>query len=228
MLQEVSLEARLIWALLNLQDDVLEEPPATDYAGMLETMDARQLLQLMEMARQRLLDMGVVAPDRSVSGPIKVKSAPPDRRGGFEPSVLARSVLEPIPVKLYISHNYTIHTQSPDGSEMLLRPLVRALFILFLKHPEGILLKRRDVFRQELEQIYSIIAPETAPETISKRVGRLMNPEENAFSENVSSLNATLDRLFPQGVAGNYKIQGYNGYPRRILLDPLLVEWECS
>ena len=193
MLQEVSLEARLAWALLTIQDGMLEEPPATDYAGMLETMDARQLLQLMEMARQRLLDMGVV---------------------------------ESEPVKLYISHNYTIHTQAPDGPELQLRPLVRALFILFLKHPEGILLKRRDTFREELEQIYSIIAPETAPETISKRVERLMNPEENAFSENVSSLNATLDRLFPQGAAGHYKIQGYNGYPRRIPLDPVWVEWE--
>ena len=215
MMQEVSLEARLAWALLTIQDGMLEETPATDYAGMLETMDTRQLLHLMEMARQRLQNMGISQP-----GPTGVPALPPDTS--------VRNVLNPPlePVKLYISHNYTIHTQAQDGPELQLRPLVRALFILILKHPEGILRKRRDTFREELEQIYSIIAPETAPETISKRVGRLMNPEENAFSENVSSLNATLDRIFPQGAAGNYKIQGYNGYPRRIPLDPVLVEWE--
>lgn len=61
---------------------------------------------------------------------------------------------------------------------------------------------------------------------IEQAQARLMDPADNAFSENASSLNARLEVLFPDGTAGHYKIQGYNGYPRRIQLDPLLVTWE--
>lgn len=62
--------------------------------------------------------------------------------------------------------------------------------------------------------------------TVSEELKRLMDPADNAFSENASSLNARLEVLFPDGTAEHYKIQGYNGYPRRIQLDPLLVTWE--
>jgi hypothetical protein len=114
---------------------------------------------------------------------------------------------------------------APDGPVLPLRPLVKALFILFLRHPEGILLKQRDRFRQELEDIYTIISPATAREDIQARVGRLVNLQDNSFSEKASVLNARLEELLPAGTAEDYKIQGYNGHPRRIPLNPLLVHW---
>ena len=129
------------------------------------------------------------------------------------------------PVELYVDQHYTIRTGTSDGPVMPLRPLVKALFILFLRHPEGILLKQRDQYRQELEEIYTTICPNTAAEDVKARVGRLVNLQDNSFSEKASVLNARLEELLPKGTAEDYKIQGYNGHPRRIPLTPLLIHW---
>ena len=201
-----------MWLLLSGHQGVLEEP-AVDYGGMLERMEAAELLALMEKLQERLRAMGILA---DASGMVS------------EPVVAA-------PVELYIDHQFIIRTGSYAGPVLPLRPLVKALFILFLRHPEGILLKQRDRYRQELEDIYSLICPNTAMEVVHhvkiavvalERVGRLVNLQDNSFSEKASVLNARLEELLPSGMAEDYKIQGYNGHPRRIMLNPLLVHWE--
>ena len=113
-----------------------------------------------------------------------------------------------------------------DGQILQLRPLVKTLFILFLRHPEGILLKHRDDYRTELEEIYSTINPNTFMEDVKARVARLVDLEDNSFSEKASVLNARLKELLPDEIAGEYQISGYNGCPRKIRLNPLLVHWE--
>lgn len=130
--------------------------------------------------------------------------------------------------KLFIDKNYDVHLHSAEGQVIPFRPLVKALFILFLRHPEGILLKQRDLFTDELEGIYAVISPNVAAEDRHRRVQRLMSLESNAYSENASTLNATLDRIMPPGTAEEYKIQGNNGFPRKIHLSPLLVQWELQ
>ena len=182
-----------MWWLLDSGTRNRLEEPSADYGGMLERMEAAELLALMEKVQERLKAM----------------------RGSLSPDL----------VELYIDRRYTIRTGTPDGPVLPLRPLVKALFILFLRHPEGILLKQRDQYRQELEEIYAAICPNTAVEDVRARVGRLVNLQDNSFSEKASVLNARLEELLPAGTAEDYKIQGYNGYPRRVPLNPLLVHW---
>jgi hypothetical protein len=127
--------------------------------------------------------------------------------------------------RMVITKDYRIVLPDYNDMEIKMEPLVKAVYLLFLRHPEGILLKQRDRFRQELEDIYTIISPATAREDIQARVGRLVNLQDNSFSEKASVLNARLEELLPAGTAEDYKIQGYNGHPRRIPLNPLLVHW---
>lgn len=196
------IEARWVWALLSLGASGALEEPVADYGGMLEQMEAEDLLVLLGQVRERLKVMGV-----STS--------------------VAETTPEPVaaPVDLYIDRHYTIRTGAPDGPVLPLRPLVKTLFILFLRHPEGILLKERDKFRRELEEIYTIISPAASREDVLARVGRLVDIQDNSFSEKASVLNARLEELLPSGLAEVYKIQGYNGHPRRVPLNPLLVHW---
>lgn len=196
-MKQGGIEARLIWLFLTSGASGVLKEPGTDYGGMLEQMEADELLRLLEMVRGRLKELGVNE----------------------------ESNQKQEPVKLFIDKNYTIRMDAADGPEMPLRPLVKALFILFLKHPEGILLKQRDLYQEELEEIYSVISPVLAKEVVQDRVYRLVNIQDNSFSEKASVLNARLDDLLPKGTADCYKIQGYNGHPRRIPLNPLLVSW---
>ena len=243
MMKRASIEARVAWALLwagtggvlegtggVLTDlaglptgtgGVLEESAAADYAGMLEGMEARELLALMEQVQARLQALGAAPSQNRWS-----KATDSERKQNaifLQPSEKPSS--HNVPTRLFISPSYTIRTNTPTGPEINLRPLVKALFILFLKHPEGIRLKERDRYRDELEEIYGIIAPGVSLEDVQKRVQRLVDPADNSFSEKASVLNARLDELLPKNVADGYKIQGFNGHPRRIPLADLTVEW---
>ena len=200
--ENVGIEAQLVWGLLFSGEEGLLMEPVADYAGMLEGMAAAELLSLVREAKRRLKEMGQEQ-DTAIS------------EGRNEP-----------PVELYIDRQYHIRLGCPQGQEIPFRPLVRALFILFLKHPEGILLKERVNFREELEEIYEVIAPHVDAQDRRRRVRRLIDSEGNAFSENLSVLNATLDRILPLTQAQEFKVQGHNGHPRRVPLSPLKVYWE--
>lgn len=194
MVRVAGIEAQLAWALLFSGGEALLEEPRADYAGMLEGMEAAELLALVEAAQRRLQALKAESSGEAV--------------------------------QLNIDKSYRIRLGGPTGMEIPFRPLVRALFILFLRHPEGILLKERDRFRRELEEIYGVVAPNVSAEDRHRRIRRLTDLQDNAFSENVCVLNATLDRLLPPGKAAACRIQGQNGHPRKIPLSPLLVRWE--
>lgn len=198
MNEYAGIEAQLAWLFLFSADTgLLMESGTHDYARVLEGMEAAELLALVKEARRRLATMGV------------------------ENGIDAQT-----PVELYIDKKYRIRIDDYSGVQIPFRPLVRALFILFLKHPEGILLKDRARFQKDLEDIYGVIAPNVDAEDRHRRVQKLTDLEDNAFSENLSILNATLDRIVPLSQVNILKVQGRNGYPRRIPLSPLLVHWE--
>ena len=187
-----------MWRLLYHGAGGRLEEPAVDYGGLLDGMEAAELMALMTKVQERLKVIGL------------------------------ESFAEPAnpPVELFIDKRYIIRMGDPNGPMLQLRPLVKTLFILFLRHPEGILLKQRDSFRAELEEIYSTINPNTFREDVKARIARLVDLEDNSFSEKASVLNARLEELLPEGIAGDYQIQGYNGCPRKIALNPLRVHWE--
>lgn len=228
------IEAQLAWGLLFPGDEgVLGAPVAQDYAGVIEGMEAAELLKLITLARRRLEDLGEVPGDatdaengwsRTVSADQGLSASANHGLPRATGTSTGRSNEAPA-TELYVDRDYRIRLGSPQGTEIPFRPLVRALFILFLKHPEGILLKARERFQEELAEIYAVVAPNVSSEDRKRRVSRLTDLRENAFSENLSVLNATLDRILPAPQAEDCKVQGYNGHPRRIPLSPLLVHW---
>ena len=221
--------------LFSGSERILRDSAGPDYGGMLEGMEAAELLALIEQAQRRLEKMGMGPVSDPALGAgrdagVGTKREPESRRdasgGLYSAWSLSQIQADEPPVKLFVDSNYNIFLNGPGGERLPFRPLVRAIFILFLRHPEGILLKERDQFRTELEEIYAVIAHNVAAEDRNRRVRRLMDLQCNAFSENTSVLNATLDRILPPEQASECKIQGYNGHPRRIPLSPLMVEWE--
>lgn len=194
-----NIEPQLMWWLL-VQGSVRGvEEPSVDYGGLLDGLEAAELLMLMKKVQDRLKDLG----------------------RGLE------SLTDPVDsVELFIDKHYNIRMGGADGFVLQLRPLVKTLFILFLKHPEGIILKQRDCYREELEKIYSTINPNIDRDDVKARIACLVDLQDNSFSEKASVLNARLEELLPEGIASDYQIHGYNGCPRKIRLNPLFVHWE--
>lgn len=232
MIEYAGIEALLLWKLLfSGEEGLLSEPAASEYAGVLEGMEATELLSVVREASRRLLEIGMKQEEIATAigqrqDYIGYRKESSERRHGEYECRSEKGLSERSPVELFIDKQYRVHLDGQEGRELPLRPLVRALFILFLKHPEGILLKDRGRFQEELEDIYEVIAPHVDAADRHRRVRRLTDFKENAFSENLSVLNATLDRIMPPVQARNFKVQGNNGFLRRIPLSPLKVHWQ--
>ena len=206
--EPIGFEARLVWELLfgNTCTDELQEP-AVPYGNpeRLDLLSARELLDLMYRVQDILEEKGY-------------SPAPYD---------VCPSVTAPIPdaFSIRVSKDYRIFILGPNPRELALRPLLRTVFILFLRHPEGILLKEREAYKNELLEIYACIVPNLDEDIRRQRIERLASPDENTFSESLSHLNRKLDTLL-DAYAPNVQVYGSNGNPRRINLNPMYVHWE--
>jgi hypothetical protein len=107
--------------------------------------------------------------------------------------------------------------------EIRLRPLEKALYLLFLEHPEGIYLSSLADHRQELYDIYSAIANNGTPEDMRGRIEDLTNALSNSASEKLSRIKRCFEEAIGEELAANYYIQGAHGEAKFIKLDRSLV-----
>lgn len=203
MKELMGIQARVAWEILFGKTGVLEEPevPYGD-PERLDLLSARELFDLLQKVQEKLQEKGYDVSIDKADGPIS-----------------------PEPQTLHISKDYRILIDCLGLKEITLRPLLRAVFILFLRHPEGIRIKEKQAYREELLDIYAHIFPNLDPDICRERIDRLIAPGQNAFSENLSHLNRALTSILGPD-ASPYQVYGSNGRPRRILLDPVYVVWE--
>ena len=199
----MGIQARVAWEILFGKTGVLEEPEVKyGDSERLDLLSARELFDLLQKVQEKLQEKGYDVSIDKADGPIS-----------------------PEPQTLHISKDYRILIDCLGLKEITLRPLLRAVFILFLRHPEGIRIKEKQAYREELLDIYAHIFPNLDPDICRERIDRLIAPGQNAFSENLSHLNRALTSILGPD-ASPYQVYGSNGRPRRILLDPVYVVWE--
>ncbi len=90
-----------------------------------------------------------------------------------------------------------------------LSPVHRALYLLFLNHPEGIEFKYLRDYRDELYGIYERIANRMDKEKIEETVNRLTNPLDNAINEKCSRIKAAFNSLMDEYSASYYIISSH-------------------
>lgn len=184
------------------QEGLLYEPdPPYGGAEQVALLEAGELVRLYRAVRDRMAELGM----------------DPDR---FEPPVQRE------PEVLRITGRYRIFLPERGGEELRLRPLVKTVFIFFLKHPEGIAAKGIGDYRPELLSIYSRITGREDAEAVAATVDRLVDVMENSFHENCSRLNTRLAACFPEGTLDQYQVRGARSGLRRIALEPMYVRWE--
>lgn len=112
--------------------------------------------------------------------------------------------------------------------EITMTPLHKTLYLLFLKHPEGIILKHLPDYRDELKQLYKDIMGKhiLLPRHI-KSIDNLTNSSlNNSINEKCSRIREAFVRKFDDRLASNYYITGKRGELKGVKLSPDLIVWE--
>ena len=131
---------------------------------------------------------------------------------------------QPLP-KLMISRSYRIFL-GDERKEVHLEPLVKAVYLLFLKHPEGIVFKNLPDCREELAKIYKKVRPWDLTDRALKSLEDVTNPMLNSINEKCARIRKAFGALLDSSVAGQYYIKGVRGKAKKIALPRELVVWE--
>lgn len=129
--------------------------------------------------------------------------------------------------RLRITRHKEIILDDFDRQEVKMDTLTKAVFLLFLKHPEGIRYKELCDYRNELESIYCSISGRTDLPGIRKSISDLTDSvTSNSIHEKVSKAKKAFRDVIDDRVAKFYYIDGKQGAAKRIALDRSLVIWE--
>lgn len=88
-------------------------------------------------------------------------------------------------------------------------PVHKAVYLLFLNHPEGIEFKKLSEYRDELLQYYMSTAKLMDKQTITESVDMLVNPLNNSINEKCSRIKSIFLNMMDQYTANNYIISGH-------------------
>jgi hypothetical protein len=102
--------------------------------------------------------------------------------------------------------------------EIKLRPLEKALYYLFLKHPEGIFLSSLSDHRQELYRIYRGLSSMGMMEEMRERIDDMTNALNNSASEKISRIKRVFEEGIGNELAKHYYIWGNVGEAKTIAL----------
>lgn len=160
------------------------------------------------------------------------------RMKGIGEAVIAK-YLKPRPVlsHMRITDDFRILLDDYQGLEIKMEPLVKAVYILFLRHENGIAFKELVDYGMELETIYRAIKAKhndidermeskTNTPMLSENVKKLVNPFDNSINEKCTRIKEAFIQHFHESVAENYFIIGGRRHSKRIIIPRNLIIWE--
>lgn len=118
-------------------------------------------------------------------------------------------------------------TLSDFGNREIKMPnIAKALYFLYLRHPEGLRYKDIASHRDELLGIYRKITGRDDPEAIEKSIDLLVDPYGNGLNVNASRIKTAFRNAVDDRIAQFYYISGAAGEIKKVPLDRDLVIWE--
>ena len=111
--------------------------------------------------------------------------------------------------RLVITEDYRLVLADYNNREVELQPVHKAVYLLFLNHPEGIEFKRLADYREELLGLYMKTARWMDKEKIEESVDKLVNPLDNAINEKCSRIKKVFLDLMDEYRASYYIISGH-------------------
>lgn len=130
------------------------------------------------------------------------------------------------PSRIRITRQSGIILDDYDGLEIRLDDKTKALYFLFLRHPEGIAIKDLPDHVNEVMDLYQSISGRDDPEAMRKTVVNLCDPFQNNANISLSRIKKAFCEAFSQSIASKYYVDGDRGGLRSISLSRDLVIWE--
>ena len=168
----------------SVMQDELRNMDAEEKAALIKTLSS----QLLAEGRTDLLLKAISVP---VLEQLRIEAA--------------RATLSP----LVITADYRFLLPEFGNKEVQLSPIHKALYLLFLNHPEGIEFKNLVDYREELFQLYQKTGNRIDQGKISETVNRLVNPLDNAINEKCSRIKAAFSDLMDEYQADYYIINSH-------------------
>ena len=128
-------------------------------------------------------------------------------------------------IPLIISKSYRIFL-GDERREVQLEPLVKSLYLLFLRHPEGIIFKDLPDYRQKLADIYDKVRPWGLTDRALRSIEDVTNPMLNSINEKCAKIKKVFVAMLDSSIADLYYIKGKRGEAKKIALPRDLVIWE--
>lgn len=150
------------------------------------------------------------------------------RKRGVQLHLLHELVEErPTLSRLVVDKDYRIILPDYNNTEITIQPLPKAVFFLFLQHPEGIPFKQLDYYFPELLEIYKHVGNREIEENILHSIGDITDPTKNSINEKCSRIREAFLKHFDAAYAQYYYITGKRGEPKKITLPRELVDWQA-
>ncbi|MBR6063921.1 MAG: DUF1810 domain-containing protein [Bacteroidales bacterium] len=128
--------------------------------------------------------------------------------------------------RLTITKDYSFILSDYNNKEVKMEPLAKAVYLLFLNHPEGIVFKCLPNYKEELITLYSKIKPCSFNDKTVKSIEDITNPLLNSINEKCSRIKAAFLTIVDISLADQYYITGKSGEPKKITLPRDLVNFQ--
>jgi hypothetical protein len=148
--------------------------------------------------------------------------------GVDEAEIVAAMNEEELFPQLVVTEDYKVVLADGVDTEVKMEPLVKAVYLLFLSHPEGIVLKCLSDYRRELTQLYLLLRPAGLTDRVLQSIEDVTNPTLNSINEKCARIRKTFSGLLPKSVARYYSISGKRGEVKKIDLVRANVVWKCK
>lgn len=198
----------------------------------IDELDAAQLLSIVRTAKERLEALrGAEGGCASEAGGEKCSG--PSEAGGEKGSCASEAGGEKSngaenrrDETIRITRDLRIMLPGRGGEEIRMRPITKSVFLLFLRHPEGIRFKEIGDYEEELAGYYSKLSRHTDLEQFNSSLRRVLGQEDCTLSIAASRLTSKMKSVFGDGLWERYSIRGAAGEAKAISLDRKYVIWE--
>jgi len=131
--------------------------------------------------------------------------------------------------QLVVKKDYRIFLLWDDRKvEVKMEPLVKTVYLLFLSHPEGIVLKCLPDYREEMTRIYLLLRPTGLTERARKSITDVTDPTHNSINEKCARIRKIFSDSLSANVVKYFAISGKRGGAKKIELVRDNVIWQCK